>query len=88
MVLESAANIIQSAEEKIQELHQQNAENVRQKNRRSIQRNRRAAHQQLMQDYFDEHATFQGYYFHRQFCMHKKLFEHIVNDVIEACPYL
>lgn len=57
------------------------------KKKKFIQRNREVAHQRLVQDYFKEHVTFQGYYFRRWFCTHKHTFHRIVNDIATTCTY-
>lgn len=40
-----------------------------------------------MQEYFDEHDNFQGYYFRRWFKMFKPLYERIVEDLMRECSY-
>ncbi|KAL7583582.1 uncharacterized protein LOC111921334 [Lactuca sativa] len=80
-LLETTIEVIQEAEQKIEELRPQNAENGCWRNRRYIQRHREVANERLMHDYFAKNVTFQGYYFRRQFYMHKALFFRIVNIV-------
>lgn len=41
-----------------------------------------------MHDYLDEHAIFQGYYFHRWLWMHTDLFMHIVEGVSSVSEYM
>ncbi|XP_023731100.2 uncharacterized protein LOC111878845 [Lactuca sativa] len=55
--------------------------------RRYICRNREEANQHLVQDYFAENATYQGYYFHRRFRMLKGLFKRIVEDLTRECSF-
>ncbi|XP_023761081.1 uncharacterized protein LOC111909490 [Lactuca sativa] len=57
------------------------------KTRRYIFRNREEANQHLIQDYFQENATYQGYYFRRRFRMFKGLYERIVEDVTRECNF-
>ncbi|XP_023767531.1 uncharacterized protein LOC111916130 [Lactuca sativa] len=55
--------------------------------RRYICRNREEANQRLVQDYFAENATYQGYYFRRRFRILKGLYERIVEDVTRECSF-
>ena len=71
-----------------QRLNNIGSSNDQRKRRRYIQRQREAAHQRLMQDYFDENALFEGYYFRRRFRMHKDLFMRIVEGVTSVSEYM
>ncbi|XP_052622088.1 uncharacterized protein LOC128125826 [Lactuca sativa] len=54
---------------------------------RYIFRNCEEANQRLVQDYFEQNVTYQGYYFRRRFRMFKGLYERIVEDVTRECSF-
>ncbi|CAH1425514.1 unnamed protein product [Lactuca virosa] len=69
-LLETTIEVVQEAEQMINQLQQENVENALWRKRRYIQRFREAANERLMQDYFVDDTTFKGYlrYLHKPTC--------------------
>ncbi|KAL7607680.1 hypothetical protein Lser_V15G13332 [Lactuca serriola] len=86
-IFDTAIACVQMAEQTYNVVCNNAAASSQQRTRRYIYRNREKANQRLVQDYFAENATYQGYYFRRRFRMLKGLFERIVEDVTRECSF-
>ncbi|XP_023736868.2 protein ALP1-like [Lactuca sativa] len=86
-IFDTAIACVQMAEQTYNVVCNNAAASSQQRTRRYIYRNREEANQRLVQDYFAENATYQGYYFRRRFRMLKGLFERIVEDVTRECSF-
>ena len=87
VIFDAAVACAQMAEQTYDALCKNVAASSQRRTRRYICRNREEANQRLVQDYFVENATYQGYYFRRRFRMLKGLFERIVEDVTRECSF-
>ncbi|XP_023762538.1 uncharacterized protein LOC111911000 [Lactuca sativa] len=86
-IFDTAIACVQMAEQTYNVVCNNAAASSQQRTRIYIYRNREEANQRLVQDYFAENATYQGYYFRRRFRMLKGLFERIVEDVTRECSF-
>ncbi|XP_023751312.1 uncharacterized protein LOC111899684 [Lactuca sativa] len=84
---DTAIACVQMTEQTYNVLCNNAAASSQRRTRRYICRNREEANQRLVQDYFAENATYQGYYFRRRFKMLKGLFERVVEDVTRECNF-